>query len=131
MITSGDSVITSTIGTTTILSTPQPSTTGSGVAGGIVSTITSGDQVITTTIPAPSSSGLSTAVSSVLTTTNSAGETATSAVPTEAPSSEGGESSTEAPSPSETSSEGGESGAQQTAAPLGVVAVVGLAALLL
>lgn len=167
VISGSDGVVTSTVGSTTIFSSMEPSVTGSsssgteGGAGGAVpistetllSTITSGDSVITSTVgtstiySTPSGSGtesgsgsqsntLSTVLSSTvpvtssdvtLTTTGSDGQATTTAVPTTVPVSESGDgSSTEAPS---STGEGG--AAQHTAAPLGIIAAAGVAALLL
>ncbi|RYP88203.1 hypothetical protein DL769_000301 [Monosporascus sp. CRB-8-3] len=132
-LTENGSVVTSTVGSTTIYSTLEPSITGTSSSGSVVSTTTE-TSVVTTTSGSPTDSGsnaLSTVVSSTvaatssdatITTTNSEGQTETTTVPTTVPVSEGGDGQTTDP---------GNLAAQHTAGPVAIMAAAGMAAALL
>ncbi|RYP34686.1 hypothetical protein DL767_004132 [Monosporascus sp. MG133] len=140
-LTEGDSVITTTVGSTTIYSTLEPSITGTSSSGSAVSTTTETSVVTTTSGSATESESntLSTVVSSTIssvvsstvaltssdvtiTTTNSEGQTQTTAVPTTVPVSEEDAGATTEP---------GNLAAQHTAGPVAILAAAGMAAALL
>ncbi|RYP27249.1 hypothetical protein DL766_006461 [Monosporascus sp. MC13-8B] len=137
-LTESDSVITSTVGSTTIFSTLEPSVTGTSSSGsvssGSVVSTTTETSVVTTTSGSATESGsntLSTVVSSTvaatssdvtITTTNPEGQTETTAVPTTVPVSEDGDGETANPD---------NLAAQHTAGPVAIMAAAGMAAALL
>ncbi|RYP54223.1 hypothetical protein DL768_001002 [Monosporascus sp. mg162] len=140
------SVITSTVGSTTVYSTLEPSVTGTSSSGSVVSTTTETQtSVVTTTSGSATESGyntLSTVVSSTIssvvsstvaltssdvtiTTTNSEGQTETATVPTTVPVSEDAAGETTEPA------EPANLAAQHTAGPVAIMAAAGMAAALL